>query len=82
MTGSGLSSQVGVAPESTYGTYVAPTRFVRAQSYAVERVASRQQGSGISTGQFGPLALQYVETVIGSAGSLAFDVQNRGLSFF
>lgn len=77
--GSGLGSQVGIAPESTWGTYVAPTRFVRAQSYAVERVASRQQGSGISTGQYGPLASQYVETVVGAAGSLAFDVQNRGI---
>lgn len=77
--GSGLGSQVGIAAESTWGTYVAPTKFIRAQSYAVERVASRQQGSGISTGQYGPLANQYVETVVGAQASLAFDVQNRGI---
>lgn len=77
--GSGLGSQVGFSAESAYGTFVAPDHFIRARSYTVDRVASRQQGAGISTGQFGPLAAQYVETTVGAAASLAFDVQNRGL---
>lgn len=77
--GSGLGSQVGISAESAYGTYVAPTKFLRARSYTVERTASRQQGGGISTGQLGPLASQYVETVTGAQASIAFDVQNRGL---
>lgn len=77
--GSGLGSQLGFSAESTYGTFVAPTKFTRASAYMVERTSSRQQGSGISTGQFGPLASQYVETTSGAAASLSFDVQNRGL---
>lgn len=77
--GSGLGSQVGIAAESAYGTFVAPTKFIRARSYTVERTASRQQGGGISTGQLGPLSSQYVETVVGAQASIAFDVQNRGL---
>jgi len=77
--GSGLGSQVGFSAESAYGTFVAPDHFIRARSYSVDRVASRQQGAGISTGQFGPLVSQYVETTVGAAASLAFDVQNKGL---
>lgn len=77
--GSGLGSQLGIAPESTYGTFVAPTKFVRARSYDVQRTASRQQGVGISTGQYGPLGAMYVETTNAATASLAFDVQNRGL---
>lgn len=77
--GSGLGSQLGIAAESTYGTYVAPTKFIRAKSYTIERTSSRQQGAGISTGQYGPLSSQYVETITGAQGTFAFDVQNRGL---
>ena len=77
--GSGLGSQLGFSAESTYGTYVAPTKFVRARSYDIQRVAGRQQGVGISTGQFGPLGSMYVETTNAATASLAFDVQNRGL---
>lgn len=77
--GSGLGSQFGISAESTYGTYVAPTKFIRARSYNIDRVASRVQGMGISTGQLGPLSSQYVETTVAGTGSVAFDVQNRGL---
>jgi hypothetical protein len=77
--GSGLGSQVGFVAESTFGTFVAPTKFARARQYGVEKVATRQQGVGISTGQFGPLASQYVETTSGAAASLSLDIQNRGL---
>ena len=77
--GSGLGSQLGYVAESTYGTFVAPTKFLRSRSYSIERVASRQQGSGITGGQFGPLLAQYVETTNAAQASIAFDVQKNGL---
>lgn len=77
--GSGLGSQLGFSAETVYGTFVAPAKFTRAKAYMVDRVSSRQQGTGISTGQHGPLASQYVETTVGAAATLDFDVQNRGL---
>jgi uncharacterized protein YaiE (UPF0345 family) len=77
--GSGLGSQFGFVAESTYGTFLAPTKFLRARSYAVERTSTRQQGSGISTGQHGQLLSQYVEPINGAQAQVAFDVQNKGL---
>jgi hypothetical protein len=58
---------------------VAPTKFARARSYDIQRIASRQQGLGISTGQYGPLGAMYVETTTAATASFALDVQNRGL---
>ena len=77
--GSGLGTQLGYVAESTYGTYVAPTKFLRVKSSSIERVASRQQGSGITGGQFGPLLSQYVETTNGAQATVAFDVQKNSL---
>lgn len=77
--GSGLGTQLGYVPESVYGTFLAPTKFLRAKSYSIERVASRQQGSGITTGQFGPLSAQYVETTNAATAAIAFDVQKNSL---
>lgn len=72
---SGLASQVGVSAESTYGTYVAPTKFLRARSYSIERVANRVQGEGIQSGVTGPLASQFVESTNAATASLSMDVQ-------
>lgn len=74
--GSGLGSSLGIISESTYGTYVAPTRFLRAKSYSIERVAQRQQGEGIASGTFGPLASQYVETTNAATATIDMDVQS------
>lgn len=75
--GSGLGSQFGFVAESTYGTRVAATKFLRAKSYSAERVATRVQGEGIQTGNFGDLAAHYGETTNAGSGSVAFDVQDR-----
>ena len=41
--GSGLGSSFGFSRESTYGTYVAPTKFLRAKSYTISRTQERPQ---------------------------------------
>lgn len=75
--GSGLGSQFGFIAESTYGTRVAPTKFIRAKSYSANRTATRVQGEGIQTGNYGDLAAHYGETTSAGSGSVAFDVQTR-----
>ena len=73
--GSGLGSQVGYSVETTYSTYAAPTKFLRAKKYAATRTAVRVQGEGITAGGLGEPAAFYVETVNGGTGTLQFDVQ-------
>lgn len=77
--GSGLGSSAGWSAESTWGTYVAPTKFVRHRSANVNKTATRQQGEGIQSGTHGMYLNQFVETVTGGTGQLAFDVQSKGL---
>lgn len=77
--GSGLGSQFGFAPETVYGTYVAPTKFVRAKSYSVKPTNQRVQGEGIQPGILGPIGAHYVETTVGAEATVALDVQTTGL---
>ena len=77
--GSGLGSSAGFSPETSWGTYVAPTRFVRARSSSAQKTATRQQGEGIQAGSFGSPLSQYVETVTGGSGQLSLDIQSKGM---
>lgn len=74
--GSGIGSQVGYSLESgSYGTYTAPTKFLRAKSYSITPKHTRVQGEGIQPGILGPYGPHYVETAQAAEASLAFDVQ-------
>jgi hypothetical protein len=77
--GSGLNSQVGFAAESTWGTFVAPNRFVHHKTARADRAATRVQGQGIAAGRMGPLASQYAETTVWGEGALTCDVPNKGM---
>ena len=78
--GSGLGSSFGFSSEGgTYGTYVAPTKFVRHKSASVQKSATRVQGEGIQSGQYGMLLSQFQEATTGGTGSVTFDVQSKGL---
>lgn len=48
--GSGLGSSIGLAPEVTYGTYVAPTKFIEG-TCQLNREISTYQGGGMAAGQ-------------------------------
>lgn len=77
--GSGLGSSLGIsAVTSTYGAFVAPTRFYRARSYSVNRAANRVQGEGIAAGNLLPLGAHYVETTEAASASVELDVQTKG----
>lgn len=74
--GSGIGSQVGYSLESgSYGTYTAPTKFLRAKSYSVMPKHTRVQGEGIQPGILGPYGPHYVETAQSAEAQLVFDVQ-------
>lgn len=49
--GSGIGSQFGIAPESTYGTYAAPTRFYEAKSAKVSKVKNTASWDGLAAGR-------------------------------
>lgn len=77
--GSGLGSQIGFATETTWGTRVAPTKFIRAKSFQLNREANRVQGEGMAAGMLGMYGPHYVEVTEGATGSLSFDVQTVGM---
>lgn len=72
--GSGMGSSFGFSAESTWGTRVAPTKFVKHRSASINRVPNRVQGDGIITGSFGPNLDHYVETYHAATGTVAIDV--------
>jgi hypothetical protein len=49
--GSGIGSQFGIAPEVTYGTYVAPTRFYEATKASVAKVKNTKTWDGLAAGR-------------------------------
>ena len=52
--GSGLGSQFGIAPEVTYGTYIAPTRFYEVTKAKVEKVKNTASWKGLAAGRLSP----------------------------
>ena len=49
--GSGIGSQFGLAPEITYGTYVAPTRFYETSKAGVTKVKNTVDWDGLAAGR-------------------------------
>ena len=68
--GSGLSGQFGVAKETTYGTYVAPTKFYEMESGGVNLDLIRVEGGGIAAGRAARLVSQ---SVIAGRGEMPSD---------
>lgn len=51
MTAAGIDAQLGMAPEVTYGTYAAPTRFYEMVSESLKYNIQRIESAGIRTGR-------------------------------
>lgn len=76
--GSGLGSSFGMAAETTYGTYVAPTRFLEATAKLTKR-KNVYQGGGLASGRFTqPGGRRYVTTK-GAGGTLDTAVYSKGM---
>lgn len=74
--GSGLGASFGVAQESTYGTYVAPTKFFAGKSFGLNKVNNVQPLSGVAAGR--PAAPDEVVTTTAATGKLEVDVLRNG----
>lgn len=72
--GSGLSSSFGWSKESTYGTRVAPAKFIRHRRCEFNPVFNRVQGEGIQSGALALRSDHYVQTHQQATASVEFDV--------
>lgn len=70
--GTGLGASIGLAAESTYGTYVAPTRFFAGRSFNLKKAFGLQPVSGVMAGR--PMAPDEVVTTEAGTGHLEADV--------
>ena len=77
--GSGLGSQIGIAPEVTYGTYVAPTKFVEFTQESVKEKKTTAQSQGMAAGRLVALSSRRVVTQREVSGSLDLEVTNKGM---
>lgn len=77
--GSGLSSQVGFAAESTYGTAATPTRFLPHSNKPFEIEPKQVTSDGITADQRYPSELQTVHTTRSGTGNPEYDLYTRGL---
>ena len=81
--GSGLGASIGFAEETTYGTYVAPTRFLEFNKEDLRKTKTTMQGGGLAAGRFADLGSRRVLTTVGGTGSVDLEVTNKsyGLIF-
>ncbi|MFD7978893.1 phage tail tube protein [Streptomyces sp. NPDC059071] len=77
--GSGLGAQIGIAAESTYGTFVAPTRFIEFTKESLVLKKTTAQSSGIAAGRLMALSSRRVVTQREVSGSLEMEVTNKGM---
>lgn len=78
--GSGIGSQLGVAVESTYGTYVAPTRFYEAQKPGVSKVKNTTDWDGLAASRLTQRADGRSVTTKAASGSIdTLVVTNRDM---
>ncbi|MFE0699118.1 phage tail tube protein [Streptomyces sp. NPDC058872] len=77
--GSGLGAQIGIAAESTYGTFVAPTRFLEFTQESLVLKKTTAQSTGIAAGRLLALSSRRVVTQREVAGSLGLEVVNKGM---
>lgn len=75
---SGLDAQLGVAAETTYGTYTAPTRFLEFNSESIEPREERISSSGIRKGSTVARTQRWARNSKGAAGSTTFEVADKG----
>lgn len=76
---SGLSGQFGFVPEVTFGTPVAPVKFLPVGKADFNYVPVYQQGQGMYSGDFGPRAAQNVLATFDGEGTVEMDIQNKDM---
>lgn len=77
--GSGLGAQIGIASESTYGTFVAPTKFIEFTKESLVLKKTTAQSAGIAAGRLMALSSRRVVTQTEGGGSIEMEVTNKGM---
>ncbi|MEU6344484.1 phage tail tube protein [Streptomyces sp. NPDC046977] len=77
--GSGLGSQLGLAVESVYGTYVAPTKFTEFTKSGIVLRKQTAQSAGIAANRLMALSSRRVPTTQDAGGSVDLEVVNKGM---
>lgn len=77
--GSGLGAQIGIAAESTYGTFVAPTKFPEFTKESLVLKKTTAQSSGIAANRLLALASRRVVTRREVSGSIDLEIANKGM---
>ncbi|MFJ6348668.1 phage tail tube protein [Streptomyces sp. NPDC092046] len=77
--GSGLGAQIGIAAESTYGTFVAPAKFIEFTKESLVLKKTTAQSSGIAAGRLMALSSRRVVTQREVSGSLEMEVTNKAM---
>ena len=77
--GSGLGSQLGLAAESTYGTYVAPTRFLEFTKEYLKLKKTTAVSGGLAAGRLVDLSTRRVVPQREGGGSIELEVTNKSM---
>ncbi|MEV1063376.1 phage tail tube protein [Streptomyces sp. NPDC050263] len=77
--GSGLGAQIGIAAESTYGTFVAPTRFPEFTKESLVLKKTTAQSAGIAANRLLALSSRRVVTRREATGSIDLEIANKGM---
>lgn len=80
--GSGLGAQIGIAPESSYGVYVAPTKFVELTKESLQLKKTTATSQGIAANRLLAPAARRVVTQRAAAGTLEMEVTNKAMGLF
>lgn len=77
--GSGLGAQIGIAAESAYGTFVAPTKFIEFNKESLVLKKTTAQSAGIAAGRLMALSSRRVVTQKEASGSIELEVTNKAM---
>ncbi|MFD5573977.1 phage tail tube protein [Streptomyces cadmiisoli] len=77
--GSGLGAQLGISAEVSYGTYVAPTKFIEFTKEGLALKKTTAQSAGIAAGRLLPLSSRRVVTQREASGSIDLEVTNKAM---
>lgn len=73
-----LDNQIGYAPEVTYGTRVAPTRFLEFNTESIERNQVNRASAGLRKGQQVARSDRQSQSMKGAGGSVSHDLAFTG----
>ncbi|WP_055526007.1 phage tail tube protein [Streptomyces graminilatus] len=77
--GSGLGAQLGISAESTYGTFVAPSKFIEFTKESLVLKKTTAQSAGIAAGRLLALSSRRVITRKEAGGAVDLEIVNKGM---